>query len=547
MNNNLYSIKVEREALRCNEQGKLSKLDHPEIFGDKNKNKFITIGKEESQIKIATPVCKNVEDCYIKLEEITDIVLETLKVRKELLWSTTSPCEGSNLNSVINVELTISEQSFDSDLYEAIMKKLESLREFYGNINLEMNDKRILVKNIEIDPYNRTGISKEYLMHLVLEILSVIFNVSDLEKLNQKYSLKCKEGIKIQKHLKLENNEVLKQAEENMRIGYDERYQLKHYPQLVAEAAALVKDALSQGIDYEVLNEITSVVELNYEGHKEIVVEGNKTNRDNYIFPIVTDDKMISKNMMKESGLNVPEAIILNKNMEQEEKQELLRKFYNTKVVIKPRNTNKGTGITVFSERANKEQITQAVEYAFQFDEDVLIEEYIKGMEYRFLVVNGKCISVCHRRAASVVGDGVSTIKQLIDAKNKEPWHALTYAPVKEDEPVEEYLKLQGYTYSSVPEKNKRIFLRTNSNVSTGGESLDVTAIVPEYFKRIAEKAADVFNGKISGVDLIIDDMKKKDYAIIEINDNPGYSINEWPYEGPGEKVGLEILKLLGY
>ena len=41
--------------------------------------------------------------------------------------------------------------------------------------------------------------------------------------------------------------------------------------------------------------------------------------------------------------------------------------------------------------------------------------------------------------------------------------------------------------------------------------------------------------------------MKKKDYAIIEINDNPGYSINEWPYEGPGEKVGLEILKLLGY
>lgn len=56
---------------------------------------------------------------------------------------------------------------------------------------------------------------------------------------------------------------MLKQAEENMRIGYDERYQLKHYPQLVAEAAALVKDALSQGIDYEVLNETTSVVELN--------------------------------------------------------------------------------------------------------------------------------------------------------------------------------------------------------------------------------------------------------------------------------------------
>ena len=62
-----------------------------------------------------------------------------------------------------------------------------------------------------------------------------------------------------------------------------------------------------------------------------------------------------------------------------------------------------------------------------------------------------------------------------------------------------------------------------------------------------SEKAANVFNAKISGVDIIIDDINSKDYSIIEINDNPGYSINEWPYEGKGEKVGIAILKLLGY
>ena len=89
------------------------------------------------------------------------------------------------------------------------------------------------------------------------------------------------------------------------------------------------------------------------------------------------------------------------------------------------------------------------------------------------------------------------------------------------------------------------MFLRTNSNCSTGGESIDMTPMMPEKFKRIAEKAAKSFDAKICGVDIIIDDVEKDDYSIIEINDNPGYSINQWPYEGKGQKIGLSILKLL--
>ena len=74
-----------------------------------------------------------------------------------------------------------------------------------------------------------------------------------------------------------------------------------------------------------------------------------------------------------------------------------------------------------------------------------------------------------------------------------------------------------------------------------------MTQVMPSKFKRIAEKAAKAFNGKICGVDIIVNDLEKDEYSIIEINDNPGYSINEWPYEGKGEKVGTAILKMLGY
>ena len=307
------------------------------------------------------------------------------------------------------------------------------------------------------------------------------------------------------------------------------------------------KEEIKKRVDEltDILNEAKSIVKFKIGDKSEFVIEGNKTDRDSYIFPIITDDKYIAKQIMKENGLNVPKAILLKKSMDKNDIEFILQPFFDSKLVVKPRNTNYGIGITVFSQNASKEQILKAIEYAFKFDDNVLIEEYIKGMEYRFLVIDGKCLSICHRRVASVVGDGKSTIKQLIEEKNKEPWHYLTATPVKMDEPVVEFLKLQGYDFETVLPKDKRVFLRTNSNCSTGGESIDMTDKIPDYFKKIAEKAAKAFNAKICGVDIIIDDFNKKDYAIIEINDNPGYSINEWPYEGRGQKIGIAILELL--
>ena len=101
-------------------------------------------------------------------------------------------------------------------------------------------------------------------------------------------------------------------------------------------------------------------------------------------------------------------------------------------------------------------------------------------------------------------------------------------------------------TYNGVVPNGKRIFLRTNSNCSTGGESIDYTNIIPAKFKRIAEKASRAFEAKICGVDIIIDDLQGDEYCILETNADPGYDINQWPYEGPDAHIGIEILKMLG-
>ncbi len=564
-----YKLNIEREFVRTDSKNKLVKNTFPKVFGDKAKNCFITADDENKKFKIRTPFCYNVEDTYEKLEEITNVVIEELYKLNQNIWplnTYTSTSKTDKIKLYTKINFSLNKDLIENSTEEAYIKiknwvesNLEFVSNAIGDFKIKLTRDGIQIFNINVDYSSKCGIKKETLLFLIVVLFggleedsssAVQEKIDFLKKVSKKYNLKAQNVIDQIKETKLikkdfkedEINQIIKKY---MDEGHNARYCLQNHKKLVSESVVIIKDAISRGIDYEILNESKSIVLFKNKNKSEFVIEGNKTNRDSYIFPIITDDKYIAKQIMKENGLNVPNAILLKKNMDSNDIELILKPFYNSKLVVKPRNTNYGTGITVFSKNATKSQILNAVKYAFNFDDNVLIEEYIKGMEYRFLVIDGKCLSVCHRRVASVVGNGKSTIKQLIEEKNKEPWHYLTATPVKMDEPVVEFLKLQGYDYDTVLPENKRVFLRTNSNCSTGGESIDMTETMPEYFKQVAEKAAKSFNAKICGVDIIIEDLKKENYSIIEINDNPGYSINEWPYEGKGQKIGTAILKLL--
>ena len=564
-----YKLNIEREFVRTDSKNELVKNTFPKVFGDKAKNCFITADDENKKFKIRTPFCYNVEDTYEKLEEITNVVIEELYKLNQNIWplnTYTSTSKTDKIKLYTKINFSLNKDLIENSTEEAYIKiknwvesNLEFVSNTIGDFKIKLTRDGIQIFNINVDYSSKCGIKKETLLFLIVVLFggleedsssAVQEKIDFLKKVSKKYNLKTQNVIDQIKETKLikkdfkedEINQIIKKY---MDEGHNARYCLQNHKKLVSESVVIIKDAISRGIDYEILNESKSIVLFKNKNKSEFVIEGNKTNRDSYIFPIITDDKYIAKQIMKENGLNVPNAILLKKNMDSNDIELILKPFYNSKLVVKPRNTNYGTGITVFSKNATKSQILNAVKYAFNFDDNVLIEEYIKGMEYRFLVIDGKCLSVCHRRVASVVGDGKSTIKQLIEEKNKEPWHYLTATPVKMDEPVVEFLKLQGYDYDTILPENKRVFLRTNSNCSTAGESIDMTETMPEYFKQVAEKAAKSFNAKICGVDIIIEDLKKENYSIIEINDNPGYSINEWPYEGKGQKIGTAILKLL--
>lgn len=577
-----YNISLERDFVRVNSKNKLVETNFPKAFNKKEKNNLITADADDIVFKIKTPMEKNLFDAYDKFNEITNVVIEELYKINQYMW-----CFGAfkfkdkKIKLKAQIGITLDDEFYDEireneflpdDIEEANEKikkeferKLEIIQPLFGNCKIIAGKNKLRISSISLNYHSKCGLSEADVMFLLAFIFGCLGNddsknikeeIKYLYKVDKKYNLKTKIGIEtIEKEINLslerQNEEILTEEEKEEFLskytneGHNARYCLQNYKKLVSESVVLIKDAIANGVDYEVLNELKSIVQFFYKDKEEFVIEGNKTDKDTYIFPIITDDKFTSKQIMKEHKLNVPDAILLNKSMNQQDREELLKQFYNHSLVVKPRNTNYGTGITVFAKGASKTQIINAVDYAFKFDENVLIEQYVKGMEYRFLVVDGKCLSVAHRRAASVVGNGKNTIRELIELKNMEPWHFLTGTPVKMDEPVVEYLKVQGYDYGTILPAGKRVFLRTNSNCSTGGESVDMTEIIPSYFKKIAEKASRAFDAKICGVDIIIENLEEENYSIIEINDNPGYSINEWPYEGKGEKIGVAILKLL--
>lgn len=573
-----FNIILSQDVLRLDENKEVTKADFPKAFGKKNKNNFISSKKDEAILTITTPASKTVADAYYKLQEITNVVYSEVYKLKETIYPF-SKFDDIELNGKVTIE--INEDNYNelkkvnSNLPEKLKDALENceesfdeaedlLEELYGDVKLVAKKDKIELSNIKKNYNTRFGFTLDDATILVTFALSLLEKIdyddedkliANLERVNKLYNLKNKEVFaKCKEYLDSSRNEDKLSNEEKdnlmnayMEEGYETRYALVGREiSKEKESVVIIKQAVKLGIDFNILNEDKNVVEFNLDGHKEFVIEGNKTNRDNYIFPIITDDKMISKNIMDEYGLKVPEAILLDSHTDDDDINEIAEEYNGRPLVVKPRNTNYGTGITVFDKPASKEEILKAIKYAFTFDTNVLIEEYHKGMEYRFLVVDGKCMSVSNRRAASIVGDGKSTIRSIIENINKTYWHRYVGEPIKFDVLGEDYLKTQGYTYDSVVPEGERVFIRKNSNCSSGGESVDYTDVMPEYFKKEAEKASRAFNAKICGVDILIEDTSKEDYAIVEINDNPGYSISEWPYEGNEQPVALAILKFLG-
>ena len=329
-------------------------------------------------------------------------------------------------------------------------------------------------------------------------------------------------------------------------------YALKGYEEMELSTQMLLFDAIQKGINFDILDEQDQFLKLWHKDHVEYVKNGNMTSKDNYVVPLAMANKTVTKKILADAGFPVPTGDEFT-SLEQGLAYYPLIK--NKQIVVKPKSTNFGLGISIFQEPASLENYQKALEIAFAEDTAVLVEEFIPGTEYRFFILDGHCEAVLLRVAANVVGDGKHTIRELVAQKNANPLrghdHRSPLEIIALGDIEQLMLAQQGYTPDDVLPDGKKVNLRRNSNISTGGDSIDVTEIMDSSYQELAAAMATSMGAWACGVDLIIPDetqiaIKENPHCTcIELNFNPSMYMHTYCAEGPGQAITPKILDKL--
>ncbi|MGI6527220.1 MAG: cyanophycin synthetase [Caldicoprobacterales bacterium] len=308
---------------------------------------------------------------------------------------------------------------------------------------------------------------------------------------------------------------------------------------------AIADAALDRGIPVTRIGK-GSIIQLGYgKYHKKI--EGTLTDNTSCISVDMACDKTVTKELLEQAGIPVPKGGVCRTIKEAIQTAEEI----GYPVVLKPVNGNQGKGVSLNIQCP--EEIPEAFRIAAAFSENILVEEYINGNDYRILVVGNQVSAVSLRIPANVIGDGRHTIAQLVELKNKDERrgedHERPLTKIKLDEISMAILKKQGYLPDSIPKKGIRVYLKMSGNLSTGGEAVDYTDRIHPDNQQIAIRAAKIIGLDIAGIDIKCKNIDKPltlgQGAVIEVNASPGIRMHLYPSKGKVRKVGNAIVDML--
>ncbi len=269
---------------------------------------------------------------------------------------------------------------------------------------------------------------------------------------------------------------------------------------------AIVDAGRKRGIPYFRLNS-GSLVQLGYGARQRRILTA-ETDRTSAIAESIAQDKELTRKLLASAGIPVPKGCPVKDAAEAWEVAQDL----GLPVVVKPQYGNHGRGVT--TNLLTQAEVTAAYENAREEESTVVVEKFIEGDDYRLLVVGDHLVAAARRVPAQVIGDGKSTVRELVAEVNKDPrrsdGHSTVMSFITLDPVAEAVLAQQGFHADSVPPVGHIVLIRRNANLSTGGTACDVTDLVhPEVAARAVE-AARIVGLDIAGVDVIAKDISSR-------------------------------------
>ena len=320
----------------------------------------------------------------------------------------------------------------------------------------------------------------------------------------------------------------LRELDEDVRLG--------------PSTGSIVDAAVARNIPFSRMTE-GSMVRLGW-GSQQRRIQAAEMDITSAISEAIAQDKDLTKKLLAAAGVPVPNGRAVT------DADDAWRAALEIglPVVVKPNDGNQGKGVTV--NITTQEQLVTAFAAASEFRDDILVERYMPGNDFRLLVVGDKMVAAARRDPPKVLGDGVHTITELVDQVNLDPkrgaGHATSLTKIRFDDIARACLATQGFTAESIPAPGQRVNLRNNANLSTGGSATDVTDDVhPEVAAR-AIAAAHMVGLDVCGVDVVCDSILRpiedQGGGIVEVNAAPGLRMHLTPSFGKGRAVGEAII-----
>jgi cyanophycin synthetase len=309
--------------------------------------------------------------------------------------------------------------------------------------------------------------------------------------------------------------------------------------------AAIVAAAVKRGIPYRRLN-AGSLVRFGYGKHQRYIL-ATETSKTGVIAEMIAQDKELTRLLLSSVGVPVP----VGRPVASAEDAWQAALKIGGPVVVKPQFGNHGRGVTTCIH--TREQVRAAYEIARREGESIIVESFAPGGDYRILVVNGKVVAAAHREPPMVVGDGCSTVRELVEAINCDPrrsdGHATVLTKIALCEIAQAVLQEAGFTPDSIPAAGLKVLLRRSCNLSTGGEATDVTDLLHPQIVERAVDAARVIGLDVAGIDVIVEDIRLplecQGGIVCEVNAAPGLRMHLAPSRGTARAVGEAILDSL--
>ncbi|MES2567257.1 MAG: cyanophycin synthetase [Bacteroidota bacterium] len=308
---------------------------------------------------------------------------------------------------------------------------------------------------------------------------------------------------------------------------------------------SIIDEAIARDIPFIRVNS-ESLVQLGY-GKNQVRFRATMTDRTSSIAVDLASNKDETKRLLKDAAIPVAKGVCISDPAALEDAV----KSVGFPLVFKPLDGNHGKGASINVKTI--EEAKDAFEHAKKYSRKIIIEKFITGYDFRVLVINNRFIAAALREPAHVIGDGKSTVQQLIDKENLDPrrgyGHENVLTEISIDRETLDQLAKKEYTLDTILKNEELCYLKGTANLSTGGKSTDITDIVHPHNIFICERISRVIGLDICGIDIMASNLSEPleltGGVVLEVNAAPGFRMHLAPAKGLPRNVAAPVIDML--